>query len=173
MIQLEQVSKRYGIVYLVTKYGFIHLYDLETGACIYMNRISGDTIFVTAEHESTSGIIGINRKGQVLSVSVDENTVIPYSLRTLNNSELAFKLASRGDLPGADVARHPRHPHRRPSHDARRLADGRRMHRLCALRRAARVVRDRGARHRGRRPHVRRSPLAGRGVGAQLRVGGS
>ncbi|KAJ1034690.1 hypothetical protein NDA13_000947 [Ustilago tritici] len=97
-----QVSKRYAIVYLVTKYGFIHLYDLESGACIYMNRISGDTIFVTAEHESTSGIIGINRKGQVLSVSVDENTVIPYILRTLNNSELAFKLASRGDLPGAD-----------------------------------------------------------------------
>ncbi|CEH18551.1 clathrin heavy chain [Ceraceosorus bombacis] len=97
-----QVSKRYGIVYLITKYGFIHLYDLESGTCIYMNRISGETIFVTAEHETTSGIIGINRKGQVLSVSVDEGTIIPYILRTLNNTELAFKLASRGDLPGAD-----------------------------------------------------------------------
>lgn len=30
-----------------------------------MNRISGDTIFVTAEHEASSGIIGVNRKGQV------------------------------------------------------------------------------------------------------------
>ncbi|MCO5556042.1 hypothetical protein L7F22_009586 [Adiantum nelumboides] len=97
-----QVSKRYGIVYLVTKYGFIHLYDLESGTCIYMNRISGETIFVTAEYETTSGIIGINRKGQVLSVSVDETTIIPYILSTLNNTELAFKLASRGDLPGAD-----------------------------------------------------------------------
>lgn len=97
-----QVSKRYGIVYLVTKYGFIHLYDLESGTCIYMNRISGETIFTTAEYETTSGIIGINRKGQVLSVSVDETTIIPYILSTLNNTELAFKLASRGDLPGAD-----------------------------------------------------------------------
>ncbi|CAO1618767.1 unnamed protein product [Sympodiomycopsis kandeliae] len=97
-----QVSKRYGIVYLVTKYGFIHLYDLESGTCIYMNRISGETIFTTAQHEATSGIIGINRKGQVLSVSVDESKVIPYILGTLNNSDLAFKLASRGDLPGAD-----------------------------------------------------------------------
>lgn len=97
-----QVSKRYGIVYLVTKYGFIHLYDLESGTCIYMNRISGETVFTTAEYETTSGIIGINRKGQVLSVSVDEQTVIPYILGTLNNTELAFKLASRGDLPGAD-----------------------------------------------------------------------
>ncbi|KAI9024950.1 hypothetical protein CLU79DRAFT_745569 [Phycomyces nitens] len=97
-----QISQKYGIIYLVTKMGFIHLYDLETGACIYMNRISGETIFVTVEHEATSGIIGVNKKGQVLSVSVDENTIIPYVINTLNNTELAIKLASRGGLPGAD-----------------------------------------------------------------------
>ncbi|KAJ3138788.1 hypothetical protein HK101_003704 [Irineochytrium annulatum] len=60
-----QISKKHDVIYLVTKFGFIHLYDLETGTCIFMNRISGDTIFVTAELESTSGIIGVNRKGQV------------------------------------------------------------------------------------------------------------
>lgn len=97
-----QVSKKHGIIFLVTKYGFIHLYDLDSGACVYMNRISGDTIFVTAEHESSNGIIGVNKKGQVLSVSVDEQTIIPYILTTLNNTELAFKLASRANLPGAD-----------------------------------------------------------------------
>ena len=97
-----QVSKKHGVVYLITKYGFIHLYDLETGANIYMNRISGDTIFVTAEHEATNGIIGVNKKGQVLSVNVDDNTVVPYILSTLNNPELAFKMASRANLPGAD-----------------------------------------------------------------------
>ena len=67
-----QVSARYSIIFLVTKYGFIHLYDLETGVCIYMNRISGETIFVTADHKATSGIVGVNRKGQVLSVGVAE-----------------------------------------------------------------------------------------------------
>jgi clathrin heavy chain len=97
-----QVSKKHGVVYLATKYGFIHLYDLESGACIYMNRISGETIFVATEHEATSGILCINRKGQVLGVSVDEQTMVPYILTTLNNTELAFKLASRGNLPGAD-----------------------------------------------------------------------
>jgi hypothetical protein len=30
-----------------------------------MNRISAETIFVTAPHEPTSGIIGVNKKGQV------------------------------------------------------------------------------------------------------------
>ena len=97
-----QVSKKHGIIYLVTKYGFIHLYDLESGACVYMNRISGETIFVTAEHEATNGIIGVNKRGQVLSVNVDEQTIIPYILTTLNNTELAFKLASRANLSGAE-----------------------------------------------------------------------
>ncbi|KAL9558012.1 hypothetical protein MBANPS3_001112 [Mucor bainieri] len=97
-----QISHKYGIVFLVTKQGFIHLYDLETGTCIYMNRISSDTIFVTAEYDLTSGIIGVNKKGQVLSVSLDEDNIIPYIINTLNNQELALKLASRGGLPGAD-----------------------------------------------------------------------
>lgn len=39
---------------------------------------------------------------QVLSVSIDENNVIPYVINTLNNTELALRLASRGGLPGAD-----------------------------------------------------------------------
>lgn len=60
-----QVSHKYGVIFLVTKMGFIHLYDLETGTCIYMNRISSETIFVTAEYDLTSGIIGVNKKGQV------------------------------------------------------------------------------------------------------------
>ena len=97
-----QVSHKYSVIFLVTKYGFIHLYDLETGTCIYMNRISGETIFVTAEHRSISGIIGVNRKGQVLSVGVSEGNIIPYILNNLSNTSLAVKLASRANLPGAD-----------------------------------------------------------------------
>lgn len=65
-----QVSKKHGIVFLITKYGYVHLYDVESGTCIYMNRISGDTIFVTAPHDPSSGIIGVNRKGQVGSHQV-------------------------------------------------------------------------------------------------------
>ncbi|KAG9319692.1 hypothetical protein KVV02_006937 [Mortierella alpina] len=97
-----QISRKYSIIFLVTKFGFVHLYDLETGTCIYMNRISGETIFVTAEHEATSGVIGVNRKGQVLSVSVDENNLVPYIVNTLGNTDLALKVASRNGLPGAD-----------------------------------------------------------------------
>jgi clathrin heavy chain len=35
-------------------------------------------------------------------VSIDENAIVPYILGNLNNAELAIKLASRNNLPGAD-----------------------------------------------------------------------
>lgn len=97
-----QISEKYKIIYLVTKYGFIHLYDLETAQCLFMNRISSETIFTTTIDSASEGIVGVNRKGQVLSVTVDEDTIIPYLLQNPANSVLALKLASRAALPGAD-----------------------------------------------------------------------
>jgi len=98
-----QISAKYDIIYMITKYGYIHLYDLETGTCIYMNRISNETIFVTAPYEPTSGIIGVNRKGQVLSVTVEEDNIIQYITNSpLNNPDLALRIASRNNLPGAE-----------------------------------------------------------------------
>ncbi|KAL8349464.1 hypothetical protein RB598_005038 [Gaeumannomyces tritici] len=97
-----QVSQKYGVIYLVTKYGFIHLYDLETGACIFMNRISSETIFTTCPDSESTGIVGINRKGQVLFVTIDDTTMVSYLLQNPANTELAIKMASRAGLPGAD-----------------------------------------------------------------------
>lgn len=97
-----QVSNKYDVVYLITKYGYIHMYDIESATCIYMNRISNETIFVTAMHESTGGIIGVNRKGHVLSVSVDEDNIIRYVNTTLHNADLALRLAVRCNLSGAE-----------------------------------------------------------------------
>ncbi|ORX61465.1 clathrin heavy chain [Hesseltinella vesiculosa] len=97
-----QISRKYGIIFLITKMGFLHMYDVESGICIYMNRISNESIFITTEYQATSGLLGINKHGQVLSVSIDQNTIVPFILESLNNTELAIRLASRGGLPGAD-----------------------------------------------------------------------
>uniref|UniRef100_A0A8C2Z9F8 Clathrin heavy chain n=1 Tax=Cyclopterus lumpus TaxID=8103 RepID=A0A8C2Z9F8_CYCLU len=90
------------VIYLITKYGYIHLYDLESGVCIYMNRISAETIFVTAPHEATSGIIGVNKKGQVLSVCVEEENIVNYATNVLQNPDLALRMAVRSNLAGAE-----------------------------------------------------------------------
>ncbi|KAI1498271.1 clathrin heavy chain [Biscogniauxia marginata] len=97
-----QVSQRYGIIYMVTKYGFIHLYELESGTTIFMNRISSETIFTSCSDSDSAGIVGINRKGQVLFVSVDDDSIVQYLLQNPANTEIAIKMASRAGLPGAD-----------------------------------------------------------------------
>ena len=38
---------------------------------------------------------------QVLSVSVDEENIVPYITTTLNNPELALRIATRNNLAGA------------------------------------------------------------------------
>lgn len=98
-----QVSDRYGVVYMITKFGYIHIFDVGTGKLIYMNRISADTIFVTAPQPSSGGIVGVNRKGQVLSVTLDENNVVPYICNKLNDFDLAIRLAARANIPAQDL----------------------------------------------------------------------
>ena len=80
------MSEKYGVVYLITKYGYVHLYDIESGVCVYMNRISAETIFVTAPHEPSHGIIGVNRKGQVKN-SFLKNTILPHYYETISFTE--------------------------------------------------------------------------------------
>ncbi|GMS88942.1 hypothetical protein PENTCL1PPCAC_11117, partial [Pristionchus entomophagus] len=87
-----QASSEQGVVYLVTKDGLVHIFDLESGKIIYSNRISEETIFITTDY-SQGGVIGINRKGNVLSVSVDKQKMVDYVRET--DPDLAHKLSRR------------------------------------------------------------------------------
>lgn len=96
-----QASDRHGIIYLITKLGFLYLYDCESGTILYKSRITTETIFVTAPYETTGGFIAVNKLGQVLVVSIDDNTIV-QSVTALGQPEIAFKLAARAKLSGAD-----------------------------------------------------------------------
>eukprot|EP00898_Chlorokybus_atmophyticus_P005972 jgi/Chlat1/6376/Chrsp44S09041 len=89
------ISQKYGLVYIITKLGLLFVYDLESGAAVYRQRISADPIFLTSDAPSIGGFYAVNRKGQVLLATVNEQTL-------LNNMELALALASRANLPGAE-----------------------------------------------------------------------
>lgn len=100
-----QASEKLGVLYIITLKGLLYVYDVETGGLIFSTRISSDqtgAIFVTAPHEEKNGVLGINNKaGQVLSISVDEQKVVPYLIKA-GNVPLALRLASRANLPGAE-----------------------------------------------------------------------
>ncbi|CAI6011217.1 unnamed protein product [Closterium sp. NIES-65] len=97
-----QVSAKFGLVYVVTKLGLLFVYDLESATAVYRNRISPDPIFLAADAPSVGGFYAVNRRGQVLLATVNEQTIVPFVSGQLNNLELAINLARRGNLPGAE-----------------------------------------------------------------------
>ena len=56
-----QISEKFGLVYVVSKLGFVFVYDLESATAVYRNRISPDPVFLACPSDSTGGIYAINR----------------------------------------------------------------------------------------------------------------
>lgn len=73
-----QISHKYGLIYVITKLGLLFVYDLETAAAVYRNRISSDPIFLTSEATSVGGFYAINRRGQVLLATINDATIVPF-----------------------------------------------------------------------------------------------
>ena len=96
-------SAKHDIVYMVTKQGYLYLFDAFSCKALYRARITTDTIFVCVEQTATGGIMGITaRKGQLLQVSLNEDALVPYVVSTLRDTQLGIALASRLNLRGAD-----------------------------------------------------------------------
>jgi len=98
-----EISQKYGLVYVITKLGLLFVYDLETATAVYRSRISPDPIFLTCDAPDIGGFYAINRRGQVLLATVNEQTMVPFVSQSLNNLELALSIAKRGNLPGAEA----------------------------------------------------------------------
>eukprot|EP00607_Mallomonas_marina_P003718 CAMPEP_0182427698 /NCGR_PEP_ID=MMETSP1167-20130531/18991_1 /TAXON_ID=2988 /ORGANISM="Mallomonas Sp, Strain CCMP3275" /LENGTH=1652 /DNA_ID=CAMNT_0024610121 /DNA_START=314 /DNA_END=5272 /DNA_ORIENTATION=+ len=96
-------TKKHDMIYMITKMGYLYLFDMHSGKAIYRARISTDTVFATTEHTSSGGVLGITaRKGQVLLVSLNEANLVPYIISQLRDTDLALQLATRLNLSGAD-----------------------------------------------------------------------
>jgi len=95
-------SSKHNVVYVLSKMGYIFIFDIATGTELFKSRISESALFVNQEHKESGGVIGVNRSGQVLLLALDEANVVNYIVSTLNNIELGVKFASRNNLPGAE-----------------------------------------------------------------------
>lgn len=102
---LMQDCPKFGILFIITKMGFLYMYEVSTAALLYRQKITDQLCFVATRNANTDGMIVINRGGQIFSLNVEENNLIPYinaAGHIPNNKELSFKLAQRFHLPGAD-----------------------------------------------------------------------
>eukprot|EP01025_Chloroclados_australasicus_P037130 TRINITY_DN3781_c1_g3_i1.p1 TRINITY_DN3781_c1_g3~~TRINITY_DN3781_c1_g3_i1.p1 ORF type:complete len:1706 (-),score=246.11 TRINITY_DN3781_c1_g3_i1:418-5535(-) len=97
-----QIDERFKLIYVITKFGLLFVYDLETATAVYRNRVSQDPVFLTAPGSANGGVYALNRKGQVLSMGVNEATMVNFVSNQLKNVDLALAIAKRGNLPGAE-----------------------------------------------------------------------
>eukprot|EP00922_Rhytidocystis_sp_ex-Travisia-forbesii_P044502 GHVS01066380.1.p1 GENE.GHVS01066380.1~~GHVS01066380.1.p1 ORF type:complete len:1807 (-),score=256.84 GHVS01066380.1:448-5775(-) len=99
-------SEKYGVVYLISKAGYLFMFDPSTGVMLFRHRVSPETVFITADNLRTGGVLMVNRKGQVLTATVNEQAIVPYIQTALTNvpnrQAIAIGLAKRYGLPGAD-----------------------------------------------------------------------
>ncbi|KAL5017651.1 hypothetical protein ScPMuIL_007240 [Solemya velum] len=72
------VSVDYGLLFMVTKYGYLYLCDMETSACLCCTRVSMDIIFTSTLNGDTQGILGVSRGGQVITVDLKKEMLISY-----------------------------------------------------------------------------------------------
>lgn len=101
-VALHASTKYPSIIYMITKSGYVHMFDLETAKCIYMNRVSETTVFASVPHVASGGVLGLNRKGQLLLIAVNPETVVDYVRTKLGDEALATGLASRNGFEGAE-----------------------------------------------------------------------
>lgn len=97
---------RYGVVAMITKFGYLYLFETVSANLIYRTRICEDTIFVTCKNFRHDTVLGVNRRGQVIGISIEEANLIPF----INNmcrhipdaTSVSFRIAQRYKLGGAE-----------------------------------------------------------------------
>ena len=100
------VAERYGLLYVVTKMGFVYLYEISSCEQIFKARISNQPIFVVAKNYTNDGILAMSKTGSLFGGLIDENALLPHLMQNCkhlpNIQQLVFSLASRYSLPGVD-----------------------------------------------------------------------
>jgi len=97
------IDEKNEIAFLITKMGYLYLFDIHTGKALYRAQITQETVFCSCANAATGAMYGITvRKGVVLRLMLNGNNLIPYIVSTVRDNDLAIKLAGRLGLPGAE-----------------------------------------------------------------------
>ncbi|ETO05096.1 hypothetical protein RFI_32304 [Reticulomyxa filosa] len=113
-------SAKYRCLYAFTQSGFLFLFDISTGKCLFNRQVSKvkffclqnaekknkcgfvTTMFLSVADEETGGVLTVDRGGQVALFNVDEKNFVSYITNVLGDSDLGEKFAELG-LGGVDV----------------------------------------------------------------------
>lgn len=101
------MSEKHGVIYAVTKGGSGLIFDIQTGTLLHISRVSQESVFIGCGSARSGGILLVNRKGQVIALSINESYWVEYlntQLNHPNRAEIAMNLGRRFGLPGVDYS---------------------------------------------------------------------
>ena len=101
-----QISSKFGVLYVITKFGYYLIYEISTCSVIGKGKLSDDPIFIGTRHAESDGVLVINKKGSVIGLSCDPNALVPHIMNQCkhipNNVQVAIRLAANCKLPGTE-----------------------------------------------------------------------
>ncbi|KAL0478592.1 hypothetical protein AKO1_008154 [Acrasis kona] len=104
-----EVVERVGCVFVLSKFGMIYLFDIESGTLIHKQKITSgqDSVFCGCKYRADpqrkmlEGVICITKAGAVVGVQIDFKLLMSNLMRS-NQQVIALKIASRMNLPNAE-----------------------------------------------------------------------
>ncbi|XP_033123237.1 clathrin heavy chain 2-like [Anneissia japonica] len=80
-----------GLVYVMTKAGFVKVCDVESAMHLCTARASESTVFISVPH-SDKGILGVSRNSKVFHMTVKEKELLHHIRSTLRRPAIATRL---------------------------------------------------------------------------------
>lgn len=100
------VNQRFGLLYVISKYSFLTVYELTSCQLIFRERICNENVFVGAASFGVGQYHVIGKEGIIYTIAVNEDQLVPYLINSCRHIpdiiQLGFKIASRYRLPGAE-----------------------------------------------------------------------
>jgi clathrin heavy chain len=60
---LMQAIESYGVVFVITKFGYLYMYEVSNAVLLFRQRITDSLIFVATKHTQSDGVICVNKAG--------------------------------------------------------------------------------------------------------------
>ena len=95
------VSPKYKLLHIITRNGQFYLFDVSTGAKVFSEKVSTQTIF-NAVPNDIGGLNCINAAGSLLQIGINDSVIVNFITSKLQDSALAVSVASSAGIPGGD-----------------------------------------------------------------------
>ena len=71
-----QACSKYGMILVVTKLGYLLVYEVSTGLLVHKEQFTTNTVFVSQTIRETNGMVAIDGEGLVWLLNINETQLL-------------------------------------------------------------------------------------------------